>query len=609
MRLQIRLLGTVELTVDGRVTTPTPPKRRAVLAGLALDANRPVSLDRLAGMVWRDEAPASAVANLRSHAANLRRVLGDRLIARPNAYELTLAPHELDVTEFQQLAGKGRTRLAGGDPVGAVESLRAALDCWRGAAGEGLPRGTALDNRWASLDEQRLQVFEELIEARLAFGEHLVLLPEIRRHIAAHPLRERGWGQLMLALYRVGDVPAALTAYRDAHTALKEQLGIDPGEELSRLHRAVLDRSPELAYVPPDAPLAVLAPAPAAAPPVTVPRELPADLVTFVGRTTEVAEVVAAVTGAAPAAAVISGPAGSGKTALAVRAAHTVAAAFPDGQVFVDLGYRPSVTPAEVLARVLRALGVPAAEVPYGIDELAGWVRSRVAGRRLLLVVDGVTGAEQVRPLIPAGPGPALIVAGQRHLRSLDGVRRIDLDPFSVAEARPLLATLAGADRLNADPAATAELVRLCAGSVLALRIAGSRLASRPDLSVATLVAQLRDGRDRLDLLAYEDLSVRARLATGVAAVRFADEVAGRLLEQLGEAPDAPVLPERSAARLGVSVHRVWQALEELADAHLLRRDDPAGYRLPALVRDYAAELAKVSAPTLTGWRIDPVAA
>ncbi|RKN21999.1 hypothetical protein D7147_04420 [Micromonospora musae] len=267
------------------------------------------------------------------------------------------------------------------------------------------------------------------------------------------------------------------------------------------------------------------------------------------------------------------------------------------------------MTPAEVLARVLRALGVPAAEVPCGIDELAGWVRSRVAGRRLLLVVDGVTGAEQVRPLIPAGPGPALIVAGQRHLRSLDGVRRIDLDPLSVAEARPLLARFAGTDRLNADPAAVAELVRLCAGSVLALRIAGSRLASRPDLPVATLVAQLLDGHDRLDLLAYEDLSVRARVATAVAAVRFADEVAGRLLEQLGEAPDAPVLPERSAARLGVSVHRVWQALEELADAHLLRRDDPAGYRLPALVRDYAAELAKVSAPTLTGWRIDPVAA
>ncbi|WP_233512290.1 AAA family ATPase [Micromonospora deserti] len=138
-----------------------------------------------------------------------------------------------------------------------------------------------------------------------------------------------------------------------------------------------------------------------------IPRELPADLVTFIGRTSEVTDVVAAVTGATPAAVVVSGPPGSGKSALAVRAAHAVAADYPDGQVFVDVASQPSVTAEEVLGRVLRALGLPAAEVPEGVDERAGWYRSRDAGRRILLVVDGVTGAEQVRPLIPAGPGPA----------------------------------------------------------------------------------------------------------------------------------------------------------------------------------------------------------
>ncbi|MFI7491480.1 BTAD domain-containing putative transcriptional regulator [Micromonospora echinaurantiaca] len=624
MQISIRLLGNTELYVDGRIATPSAAKRRAVLAGLAMEANRPVSLSRLAGMVWGDASPASAVANLRSHAAALRHALGDRLIARPVAYELRLSPHEVDVDEFQRLAAAGRADLPAGDAVAAIGKLTGALGLWRGPAGEGLPCGTALDNHWASLEEQRRQVFEELAQARLAAGEHADLLPELRRHLAAHPLRERAWGQLMLALYRCGDVPAALTAYRDAHAALREQLGIDPGEELGALHRAMLDRAPELAYADelpvvrttdrvPTAGSAAEAAESGAGVPVpipVVPRELPADLVAFVGRTAEVAELVGAVTGATPAAVVVSGPPGSGKTALAVRAAHEVSAEFPDGQVFVDVASQPSVTAEEVLGRVLRALGLPAAEVPAGGDERAGWYRSRVAGRRILLVLDGVTGAEQVRPLIPAGAGPALIVVGQRHLHSLDGVRRVALAPVGAAGARSLLAALTGTERLEADPAATAELVRHCAGSVLALKVTGSRLASRPQLPVAALAEQLRDRRDRLDLLAFGHLSVRASLAVNVAAARAADELAGRLLELLGESPDAVAAPDRTAARLGVSTRRVWQALEDLVDAHLVHRDEPGGYRLSALVRDYAVELAAM--PSVTqhpGWRAGSAAA
>ncbi|MEU5943244.1 AfsR/SARP family transcriptional regulator [Micromonospora sp. NPDC047548] len=628
MRLQIRLLGSVELRVDDQVVTPGAAKRRAVLAGLALEANHSVSLPRLVDMVWSDVPPASAVANLRSHAAGLRRTLGDRLVARPNAYELRLSPHELDVTEFHRLAGEGRSLLATPDPAGAVATLTAALAHWRGASGDGLPRGTALDNRWASLDEQRLQVFEELAEARLAAGEHQHLLTELRGHLAAQPLRERAWGQLMLALYRCGDVPAALTVYRDARAVLDEQLGIEPGEELASMHRAMLDRASELAYTPPCAPIATATPPPAptvaAAPPPTsparpaggagwaVPRELPAGLVTFVGRGRETSEVVTTLRGTTRAAVVVTGAFGSGKTALAVRAAHAVAADFPDGQVFVDLGNRTPVTSGEVLGRVLRALGVAPADVPENTDERAGWFRSLVAGRRLLLVVDGVTRAAQVRPLLPAGPGPALVVIGQRRLGSLDGVRRVSLRPLVAADARDLLVALAGPERLAVVPAATGELVRLCTGSVLALRVAGTRLAARPDMSVGALVGQLADGRERLDLLDYEDLSVRASLATVVAAVRSDDEAAARLLTLLGAAPDALRRPERVARQLGITGTRLRRTLDDLLDAHLVQRDEPGGYRLPALVREYAAELADVPtvlAHPLTGRRGDPLAA
>ncbi|MGK5441501.1 BTAD domain-containing putative transcriptional regulator [Micromonospora sp. URMC 105] len=611
--------------MDDHVVTPGAAKRRAVLAGLAMEANQSVSLPRLAGMVWADIPPASAVANLRSHAAGLRRELGDRVVARPNAYQLRLSPHELDVTEFHRLAEEGRALLATADPAGAVTTLTAALAHWRGASGDGLPRGTVLDSRWASLDEQRLQVFEELAEARLAAGEHGQLLPQLRVHLAAHPLRERAWGQLMLALYRCGDVPAALTVYRDARAILDEELGIEPGAELANLHRAMLERASELAYTPPAVPVTTAsvpvappddAPTPAARPigsvGWTVPRELPADLVTFVGRARETADVVAALSGTAPATVVITGPFGSGKTAVAVRAAHTVANAFPDGQVFVDLGHQSSVTPGEVLARVLRALGVAPADVPENTDERAGWFRSLVAGRRLLLVVDGVTRAAQVRPLLPAGHGPALLVVGQTRLSSLDGVRRVTLRPLGAAEARDLLGTLAGPERLVADAAATAELVRLCTGSVLALRIAGMRLAARPGRSVQALIGQLADGREQLDLLDYEDLSVRASLAAVVAAVRAEDEVAGQLLMLLGAAPDAPLQPDRAARQLGVSAVRLRRALDDLVDAHLVHRDEPGRYRLPGLVREYAAELTAAppfAAHPLTGWRVDPLAA
>ncbi|MGA4684058.1 BTAD domain-containing putative transcriptional regulator [Micromonospora sp. AB353] len=576
---------------------PGPGKRRAVLAGLALAANRSVSLDRLTGMIWADAPPPSATANLRSHAAALRRLVGDRLVTRPNAYELRMQPGELDVTEFHRLAENGRAALVRGHALDAVPALDAALALWRGSAGEGLPTGTTLDNRWASLDEQRLQVFELLTDARLAVGRHAELLPGLREHLAAYPLRERAWGQLMLALYRCGEVPAALAAYRDARARLDQHLGIEPGEELAALHRAILERAPDVSYTRPPSVIgapepSTTDPAPAAETGRTVPRELPPDLVTFVGRTREVAEVGTGATGRVPAVVVVTGPPGSGKTGLAVRAAHAVAGDFPDGQIFVDVAYQVSVTPAELLARVLRALGVPSAGIPDSADERAGRLRSLSAGRRLLLVLDGVTSAAQVRPLLPASPGPALIAVARRSLSNLDGVRRVALSPLAEPGARELLAALAGAERLAADPGATAELIGLCAGSVLALRVAGSRLATWPRMPVAALVGELAAGTSKLDLLSYDDLSVRASLAAAVAVVAAEDEVAGRLFALLAACPEAPAAVDRAAAQLGESTERIRRAMEGLVDAHLVVRDGSARYRLPALVRDYAAELA-----------------
>ncbi|MEH1016599.1 BTAD domain-containing putative transcriptional regulator [Micromonospora sp. CPCC 206060] len=591
MRVDVKLLGPVELHSDGQAVALGSAKRRALLAGLALDANQPVPLHRLAELAWAGPPPQSVVPNLRNHAAALRRVLGHRIVSRAGGYQLTLSPDELDVTAFRQLTAEGRTALAAGRIDVAARRLTAALGLWRGPAGDDLPRGTALDAVLAGVDEDRLHAVEDLTEARLAGGEHSELVGGLRRHLDRHPLRERAWGQLMIALYRSGDPAASLNAYRDARAVLTAQLGMEPGPELVDLHRAVLDRAPELTA--PRTGLTVRESAGEARP--TGPRELPADLVSFVGRTREVAAVVAAVRDAAPpapAAVVVCGAGGSGKSTLAVRAAHLLAADFPDGQVWIDLADQPTVPAGEVLARALRSLGLLDAEMPVRVDERAGRYRSMVACRRVLVVVDGVSSPAQVRPLVPAAPGPGLIVIGRRRLASLDGVRRVPVSGLSATDARSLLGALVGAEQLAADPAGAAELIRLCDGSPLALRIAGARLAARPDWPIRMLVEQLTDPGHRLDSLVYGDLSVRDSLATGYELVRASDELAARTFRLLGELPGPTAGAEETAVHLGVSRQRAWRALEELVDVHLADPVGPGHYRLPELAREYAGEMA-----------------
>jgi DNA-binding SARP family transcriptional activator len=288
---QLRLLGNVELYDAGHAIVVGPAKRRAVLAALALEPNQPVSLDQLAAAAWAGYPPRSAVANLRSHAALLRRILGGRLHAVPGGYRLRIEDGEVDAHEFLRLAHDGRAALGSGAARAAVPPLATALGLWRGtAAGVGLPSGTFLTARFASLDQQRLEAVEDLIEARLALAEHGEVLPLLRQHLAHHPLRERAWGQLMLAQYRAGDAAAALAAYHHARDELRDQLGVDPGPDLAALQLAILNRDPALSRPPPESAYAVPASDiatlpgqshPAAADIARRAEELAAELATF----------------------------------------------------------------------------------------------------------------------------------------------------------------------------------------------------------------------------------------------------------------------------------------------------------------------------------------
>jgi DNA-binding SARP family transcriptional activator len=246
MSVLVRLLGTIDICHDNTVTVIGSQKRRAMLATLSLAANRPVSLETLAETLWGNHAPASATRNLRSHAHALRALVGDRLITRPGGYELHLDVNELDAAIFLARADRGTTALAAGDLLDAVMAYGEALALWRGAALSGVPHNRQFDAAVAGLLERRHAVFEGYCEARLGAGATSELAPGLRRHLAAHPFRERAWSALMLTQYRSGDMHGALESFGQALSTFREQLGVDPGPELAELHRAVLARDPRL---------------------------------------------------------------------------------------------------------------------------------------------------------------------------------------------------------------------------------------------------------------------------------------------------------------------------------------------------------------------------
>jgi DNA-binding SARP family transcriptional activator len=583
-----------------------------MLAALLLEANRPVPLARLAAAMWSGLPPKSAVANVRTHAAALRQLLGPRLRARPYAYQLCVQDAELDADEFARLARAGRVALAGDEPAAAAARLGAALALWRGPAGDGVPRGAALDGRFATLDDQRLDAFDNYIEARLHTRAFAEIAAELRRHLSVWPVRERSWGLLIRTLYRSGNAAGALSAYTQARTSLRNQLGIEPGPELQALQRAVLNRDPSLdlrsldgrsmAAVVTDgaaggAPAHPVIPRlrrPANSPPArrspvlpSPPHQLPPQADRLVGREAALATLLARLRGQG-GLVVVYGPAGVGKSALAARTAAMAADDFSDGVLTIDLrGTGPApVPPDDVVGAVQRALG----QQPATVEDGNTAHRPPTDERRLLIILDDAASAAQLRPLLGSGIAATLLVTSRRRPAALDGARCIALRPLSDPDAAELLTTYAGASRAADDPATVRELALLCDGLPLALRIVGERLARRPDLPPALLATHLVNRP--LDGLRLGELSVRDALAADYRTAAAEDPVAGRAFPLLGRlAPQETATPEALGSKLGEHASRVFHALEHLVDAWLAQSPQPSHYRTAGLTRAYAAEL------------------
>ncbi|WP_328223028.1 NB-ARC domain-containing protein [Streptomyces sp. NBC_00104] len=598
MELEFRLLGPVEAWHGDRPLRLGGPKPRALLAVLLLRAGQVVPADALVDVIWGDEPPDTARALVQTYVSALRRALpaeaAEAIETRPPGYVMRPGVGRVDLAEFEARTTDGRRASADGDHARAARLLREALELWRGPALGGV--GEALRGEAGRLEEARQAALEERIAAELEVGGHEAeLVTELTSLVGARPTRERPRGQLMLGLYRLGRQADALAVYAQGRTALAEELGLDPGPELNRLYEAILRADPALL-----ASTTAVAPQPAAVPrPVSL---LPPAIGDFTGREEELARVVQGLTGEREAmpVVVVSGAAGVGKSALAVQAAHRVAGAYPDGQLYAELhGFSEPVPPAEVLGRLLRALG---ADPPEDTAERGDLFRSLVAGRRILLVLDDANGEAQVRPLLPGSATCGVLVTSRARLGGLVGARRTDLDVLDDERGLELLTRVTGPERTPDDPreqAAARRIVELCGGLPLALRIAGARLATRRHWTPSVLAERLADEHRRLDELSVGDLEVRAGLGLSYRAL---DECARRVLRRIATLGSADVAVWTVAALSGTPEDEAEEILERLLDAQLIAcpGTDQVGqprYRLHDLVRVYAAERAETEDP------------
>jgi len=246
--VRFRILGPLELRDSaGRLVRLGAPKQRTLLAVLLLHANRAVAVDMLVEALWGERPPRSAGGGLRTYVSGLRRMVGmdgaagaPGIVVLPGGYQLSVAGEELDLLVFERCAAEGQRALAEGQMALAAARLEQALGLWRGRAFEDVPLGAGLDGELAHLQERRLVVVEAWAEASLALGRQVELVPELRRLVTAEPLRERLWGQWMLALYRSGRQAEALAAYHQLRGRLVGELGIEPSPPLQQLQRQIL---------------------------------------------------------------------------------------------------------------------------------------------------------------------------------------------------------------------------------------------------------------------------------------------------------------------------------------------------------------------------------
>lgn len=539
--------------------------------------NQIVATGSLAEALWGEAPPKSHVKNLQHYIHKLRRAVGDSRIAfQGHGYLIRLGPGELDAIMFEELAAQARTSAAAGQLGAARSQVAQALRLWRGPAfadvGD-IPQLQASIARWSEL---RLSTWEESFELSLAAGDPREVVAESAGLVADHPLRERLRGLRMIALYRCGRPADALQSYHEGRKLLAEELGVEPTEALQEIYLAIT-RGQDPGRTAPTVRTGV--------------AQLPADIPDFVGRVEAMSELDAWAKPAGPhAPLIVTGGAGLGKTALAVHWGHRHAQAHDLEHLIVNLrGYSGAepMQPIEALAYFLGCLNVAPHEIPVDVVQAAALYRSRLAGRRILIILDNAGSAEQVRQLLPGSPTALVMVTSRDRLTGLvarEGARRVALERFSHDEAIDLLTRMVGADLTTTW---AQKLAVLCGHLPLALRVAAANLADGRYASAGKLLAEAAETAwpDAVDL--DDDVESGTKIAFDHSYARL-PEPEQRLFRLLSIVPGPDFSVSAAAALIAEPVRSTQSRVHRLAGAHLLEQQGLGRFGMHDLVRRYA---------------------
>ncbi|WP_052684320.1 AfsR/SARP family transcriptional regulator [Lentzea aerocolonigenes] len=574
MSVEFRVLGPLEVLLDGEPVAVPAGRGRVLLATLLLRANQFVPVDELVERVWDGAPPPGRRGrkSLQMVVARLRSALGaaDRVQTRSGGYLAVVEPDDLDLSRFRALVGSG--------------DLGAAMALWRGPLLANVKSDALHREDVPRLAHERLHALELRVEADLDRGLGRELVAELRSLVADHPLRESFWRHLMLALYRAGQQAEALTVYQKVREKFADELGVDPGQPLQELHQQILR-----AEVPAGG--------------RQVPRQLPAGVRNFVGREAELRSL-----DEAGGVSVVHGVGGVGKTALVLHWGRQRRDQFPDGDLYVNLrGFDADaqpVDPATAAEAMLVGLGVR--DIPASAEARFALLRTTLVDRRLLLVLDNASSPRQVLPLLPGAVGVRAVVTSRNQLRGLvsqHDATAISLRQLDFDAARTLLAAVLGEERVDAAPVAAREIVERCTGLPLALRVFAERVARFPDVALREFVAELESAR--LDALTdYDDVDVRTVFSWSYRAL---DPESQRLFRLLSVHPGPEFDVSAVAALAGVSVAQARRLLERLVADHLVQSRAPGRYDLHDLLRAYSAELCgddEEAALRVTEWYV-----
>jgi DNA-binding SARP family transcriptional activator len=584
LRLRVQILGPLRVWRDGREVDAGPRQQRSVLAFLAARAGNPVTVTEMIDLLWGEDPPPSAVNAVHRYVGALRRVLdptiearspGRWLVRHGPGYRLGVARENLDLAAFRHAAGAARSSVRDGDEATALERYVEALRLWQGRPGGGIADTVAAQALFASLTGEYVAVAVDAarLARRLGCPERVVEL--LRQAAVAAPFDEPLHAELVSAMVAAGRHADALAAYVAIRDRLASELDIEPSSVLEEAHRAVQVRN---AVVP--------RPRPEHSSPAQLPPELPL----FVGRTATMATVRQLVGNPsrvkhAPRILAFDGMPGIGKTALAIRVAHELAAGYPDGQLYLNLsGFRANsrmVTVEEALRDLISGLGAAPQDIPVSRQAMAGLYRTLLHDRRVLVVLDDARDADQLTDLLPSSRDCLALVTSRRRMTALRTSAGADLVPVPLPdreEARALLL-----EHLGGRPGVVAPvldaLIDECGRLPLALAVAGAHAAASVDpLRVETL------GEFR------HVVSAGARDAF-YGSYRWLSSAAARLFRLLFLGSGSEVTVPEVAARAAMPAKEARALLDELHHVGLLQQRHPGRYGWHCLVRAFAAEL------------------